>query len=115
MVQFDRRFGVGEKLRTGWPGYRAAWGCEGKEFDCLLTDKVFNLVTKERYNDKPTYDSVRGTLEMMCCMCLEKGIRKVAMPKLNSGLDWPSWMEVLKIIRQKFAGSGIEIMICMSE
>ena len=115
VVQFDRRFSIGEKLRTGWLGYRAAWEREGKEFDCLLTDRVFNLVTKERYNFKPTYDSVRGALELMRGICQEKGIRRVAMPRIASGLDRLSWPEVSKIIRDVFAGTDIEIMVCIPE
>ncbi len=32
---------------------------------CILTGRVFNLITKTRSNGKPTYDSLRASLKRM--------------------------------------------------
>ena len=115
MTEFNRRFGIGAQLKAEHPGYRAAWTAEGKIFDCIKTGRVFNLVTKERYNFKPTYDSVRGALELMRDMCRAEGIGKIAMPKIASGLDRLEWNRIAAIIREVFAHTGIEVMICIPE
>lgn len=114
-AQIDRRFGIGAKLMANWPVYLRDWDKDIKQYDCLQTGGVFNLVAKAHDNSVPTYDTLRGALEIMRCVCLEKGIKKVAMPKLTAGLDWPNWSEVSNIIQKKFAGMDIEIMVCMPE
>ena len=115
VTQFNKRFGIGNKLKESYPDYAAAWSQERKQYDCLLTGRVFNLVTKEKYNDHPTYDSVRGALEMMRGICETQGIKKVAMPKIASGLDRLQWDKVSGIIREVFGNTDIEIMVCIPE
>ena len=115
VTQFNKRFGIGNMLKKSYPDYAASWSQEGKQFDCLLTGRVFNLVTKEKYNDHPTYDSVRGALEMMRGICERQGVRKVAMPKIASGLDRLQWDKVSGIIREVFGNTDIEIMVCILE
>ena len=113
--QLNKRFGIGNILKESYPGYAAAWSQEEKQFDCLLTGRVFNLVTKEKYNYRPTYDSGRGALEMMRGICEAQGVRKVAMPKFASGLDRLQWDRVSGIIREVFGNTDIEIMVCIPE
>lgn len=115
VTQFNKRFGIGNKLKESYPDYAAAWSRERKQYDCLLTGRVFNLVTKEKYNYRPTYDSVRGALEMMRGICETQGIKKVAMPKIASGLDRLQWDKVSGIIREVFGNTDIEIMVCIPE
>ena len=113
VTEFDRRFGIGAALKAGYPKYRAVWQEEGRKSDCLLTGRVFNLVTKERYNYRPTYASVTGALEKMRDICKEQGIKKVAMPRIGSGLDRLKWDKVYGIIYGIFAGTGIEVLVCV--
>ena len=115
VTEFNRRFGIGKALKDNYPGYAAAWEDEEKKFDCLQTGRVFNLVTKARYNYRPTYDSVRGALEMMRECCEKQGIRKLAMPKIASGLDRLQWEKVSGIIQEVFRDMTIEIMVCIPE
>lgn len=80
---------------------------------CLACLDVLNLVTKVRYYEKPTMDTLRSALEDMRLYCCEKGIRKVAMPRIGCGLDLLKWEEVSALIQEVFKYSRIEIMVCI--
>lgn len=78
----------------------------------LLVDNVFNLVTKHRYFHKPTYDSLRTTLEDMREQCEDMNVEKVAMPKIGCGLDKLEWDQVYAMIVEIFEDTNIDILIC---
>lgn len=80
--------------------------------DALLVDNVFNLVTKNTRWDRPTYDSLRESLEMMKEYMCFLDITKIAMPKIGCGLDRLSWDEVYDIICEVFEGMDVDIVIC---
>ncbi len=73
---------------------------------------VLNLITKERYFQKPTYQSMRLALEVMKRICGEEEIYKIAMPIIGCGLDKLSWDKVAKIINDLFMDTDIEILVC---
>lgn len=85
----------------------------GNVGEALLIDNVFNLVTKSRYYNKPTYDSLRDALEDMCRQCEELDITKIAMPRIGCGLDKLEWVNVEEIVEEVFDGVDIEILICV--
>jgi len=78
----------------------------------LLVGNVFNLVTKVKHYNKPTYENLRSALEDMRRQCEELGIMKLAMPKIGCGLDRLDWDMVEAIIFDVFNGCDIEIIIC---
>lgn len=78
----------------------------------LLVDNVFNLVTKSRCFHKPTYDELYNTLVDMKEQCETFGIRKIAMPRIASGLDKLDWNQVKDVIEDVFNDCDIEILIC---
>ena len=80
--------------------------------DALLVDNVFNLVTKNTRWDRPTYESLRESLEMMKEYMTLLDITKIAMPKVGCGLDKLSWDNVYDIICEVFEDMDIEIVIC---
>ena len=75
-------------------------------------DKVFNLITKEKYWQKPTYKTMQGALEIMKMMATENGVKKIAMPIIGCGLDRLQWDKVSKIIQEVFEDTDIEILVC---
>jgi len=79
--------------------------------DCILTGKVFNLVTKKVYYNKPTYISLTRSLELMKEIVKDKNIKKIAMPKIGSGLDRLQWVKVEEIIKTIFKEMDIEIKV----
>jgi O-acetyl-ADP-ribose deacetylase (regulator of RNase III) len=98
-IEFNRKFSLRAKLsriRIGFP-------------DCILVDKVFNLITKEKYWHKPTYETMHKSLEKMKEICLEKDVKKIAMPKIGCGLDSLSWNHVKRTINDVFKDTDIQI------
>lgn len=78
----------------------------------LLVDNVFNLVTKARCFQKPTYDSLYETLCNMYEKCIDLNIDKLAMPLIGCGLDRLEWCNVLDMLDDVFCDSGIDVLIC---
>ena len=44
---------------------------------------IFNLVTKERYFQKPTYESLQSSLNNLRKLCEKLDVRVLAMPKIG--------------------------------
>ena len=108
---FDREYNMRFKLHRDYPipiGEKYA-----NVGSALLVDNVFNLVTKERYYQKPTYGSLEGTLINMRDQILEKGITKLAMPRIGCGLDRLEWDRVKELIECVFEDVDIDILICV--
>jgi len=109
-----RQMGVADLLRTQYPNplRRKSIGC------CLITylkdqDRyVFNLVTKERYFHKPTYANLRNSLLYLKISIRDMPIDKIAMPLIGCGLDGLEWGKVSEIIKETFADTDLEILIC---
>lgn len=74
--------------------------------------KVFNLVTKKKYNNKPTYNTIRQSLIDMKNYALVKNIDTIAIPHIGCGLDQLQWSEVSKIIKEVFNNTDIKIIVC---
>lgn len=77
----------------------------------LRVDNVFNLVTKERYFHKPTYECLEQCLTDMKKQMQDLEITKLAMPKIGCGLDKLEWSRVESIIKNVFADTEIEITV----
>ena len=103
---FDSVYNMRFKLFRKYPKYEYNGG------DALLVDNVFNLVTKQKCWHKPTYNSLRESLEMMKEYIDFIGVDKLAMPRIASGLDKLEWSKVYDIICEVFEDMNIEIVIC---
>ena len=104
---FDSVYNMRFKLFNGYPDYKYHGG------DALLIGNVFNLVTKERYWHKPTYETVKHALETMRGQMDFKSITKLAIPKIGCGLDRLSWDKVYEIICEVFEDVDVDIVVCM--
>ena len=112
-VEFNKRFDMRNKLQNEFPNFIEEYmHCYKLDGECILIDKVLNLVTKERYYWKPTYKFMRQALEMMKRVCIANDIHKVAMPKIGCGLDRLKWDKVSEIIKDIFKDADIEILVC---
>lgn len=103
---FDNVYNMKFKLYRNYPDYEYGGG------DALPVDNVFNLVTKHKCWHKPTYNSLRESLEMMREQMDFLGVTKLAMPKIASGLDRLEWNRVYDIICEVFEDTDVEIVIC---
>ena len=101
--------GVKKKLLEQYP---KQWQCRGY---CLFAEAdgvlAANLVTKERYFHKPTLETLRQSLEDLRGQALERGLKKLAMPKIGCGLDKLQWNDVREIIKDVFKDTEIEILV----
>ncbi|MDE6036180.1 MAG: macro domain-containing protein [Ruminococcus sp.] len=100
-LEFNKRFDMKKKLRNS-----------GQSGNCILIDRVFNLVTKKTWRNKPTMDSVIESLYGLKKQVTEKNIRKIAMPHIACGLDGLDWETVSEQVRNIFSDTDIEIMVC---
>ena len=113
-IQFQKRFGTKMQLIAQYPNYLSIWDTQfvGRG-DCILTDhRVFNLVTKRNYWEKPTYVSLYVALNEMKKLVIEHGVKKLAMPKIGCGLDLLEWRNVSGMIKAIFEDIDIEIVVC---
>ena len=111
-LEFNKRFNMKNILQTKYPDHVNGWHKYRYIGKCILEGRVLNLVTKERYFHKPTYESIENALSEMESMCRCHGIKKVAMPIIGCGLDRLQWDKVSKIIKDVFEDTDIEILVC---
>ncbi|WP_342554499.1 macro domain-containing protein [Paenibacillus sp. FSL R7-0652] len=79
---------------------------------CYAVGRTFNLVTKAKFSNKPTYLSLTQAVESMRDVCEQQGITHLAMPRIGCGLDRLKWEKVSVIIQDTFADMDIEIVVC---
>lgn len=95
-IEFQKRFRLRSKLLSEWSVSERKHPC------CIFTNRVFNLITKEKYWNKPMYESLRQTIiEMLEIITDDESIVKLAMPKIASGLDRLQWSKVLEILKEE--------------
>ena len=104
---FNSKYNMRFKLFNSHPNYVYRGG------DALLVDNVFNLVTKAKCFQKPTYESLTEALEMMRDKIISLKINNLAMPMIGCGLDRLQWLRVIKIIENVFMDTDINILICI--
>lgn len=114
-LEFNKRFDMKRKLKEGFPDFADYMNHYRIQGECILVDRILNLVTKQKYYHKPTYKSMRQALNAMKIVCVANNIKKVAMPKIGAGLDRLSWDKVSKIIKEVFDDTDIEILLCKIE
>mgnify|MGYP001795579593 CR=1 FL=1 len=68
-------------------------------------------VTKEKYWNKPTYSSLRSSLEAMRDHCNTHKVTKLSMPRIGCGLDGLQWNKVLELIKDVFRETDVKITV----
>ena len=101
-VQFKKRFNLNQLYQM-----------ELYVGQAVLIDRVFNLITKPLYWQKPTYDTLKTSLIEMRHIALRYDIEKIAMPAIGAGLDRLNWNKNREIIKDVFKDTDIEILVCM--
>ena len=80
------------------------WDSTGKRY-------IYNLVSKERFYDKPNLSTLSKTLEAMKIHASMNGVSTIAIPKLGCGLDQMNWQEVVKLLRDIFAYADLQLVV----
>ena len=63
---------------------------------------VYNLVTKKRYFNKPTYETLSLALQEMKNHMKENSVKYLCLPRIGCGLDRLVWTKVKEIIKKHF-------------
>ena len=110
-VLFKQEFGGIEELKAQHANVggvavlkRPATNEDGERF-------IYYLITKPRYFDKPTYETLSQSIEAMRNHAVAHGVKKLAMPELGCGLDGLDWGQVSCIVQTIFAGTGIQVTV----
>lgn len=112
-VEFDKRFNMRYKLFYEFPdGYINIMDHYHVEGECILIDRVLNIITKKRYYQKPSLSSMKEALVMTKEVCDGNNISKIAMPKIGCGLDKLHWEDVSALIKETFMDTNVEILVC---
>ena len=107
-VEFDKRYDMRNRLLK-----LAKEKPETLDEKSIEVENVFNLITKEKYWQKPSYKSLEESLlEMKEKLSKNKNIKKLVMPKIGCGLDRLSWDKVEPMVQELFKDLDIEIVVC---
>ena len=79
-------------------------------WDSLPRRYIYKLVTKEKYSDKPDLQTLATSLQSMQSHATMHGVSTIAIPKIGCGLDQMNWQDVVKLLREIFAYSDIQIV-----
>ena len=80
------------------------WDSTGKRY-------IYNLVTKERFFDKPNLSTLSKRLEAMKIHASTNGVSTIAISRLGCRLVQMNWQEVVKLLRDIFAYADVQIVI----
>ena len=61
---------------------------------------IYLSVTKKRFFQKPTYDSLRQSLEAMTSHANKHKVTRIRMPKAGCGLDRLGWHKVERLVKE---------------
>lgn len=91
--------------------------CKIGDFAYLEKDniKIYYLITKEKYYNKPTIETLKKTLLKLCEDCEKQNINTLFMPKLGCGLDKLNWKKVKSIIFEIFSPIKTKIIIVIKK
>lgn len=107
-VEFDKRYDMRNRLLK-----LAEEKPETLDEKCIEVENVFNLITKEKYWQKPSYKSLEESLlEMKEKLSKNKNIKKLVIPKIGCGVDRLSWDKVEPMVQEIFKDLDIEIVVC---
>lgn len=109
----QNKFSIREKapVLRPWEEKGFAFITSGNETSCHESNfNIINLVTKELYWHKPTYDTLKQSLisaqniifEEMNGLQNKSKIAQIVMPKIGCGLDRLDWSKVLNILLENF-------------
>lgn len=106
--EFNKRYNLTENLRK-----------DRNPTLCMRVNNVLNLVTKGKYWQKPTYDSLRKSLEYLHSIIVYPTkypngtmcAKTLVMPRIGCGLDKLQWKNVKKMIKEIFEDTDVAIEV----
>ena len=84
------------------------WDSIGKRY-------IYNLVTIERFCDKPNLSTLSKTLEAMKILASTKGVSTFVLLERGCGVDRINWQEMVKQLRYTFAYADVQSVVYTRE
>jgi O-acetyl-ADP-ribose deacetylase (regulator of RNase III) len=114
-VSADLKMGAGIALqfrrRYGRPPHNApVGGVIWQEVDASF-GFIFHLVTKERFWQKPTLETLWRCLQQLRAYVVEWELASLSLPLLGCGLDRLQWEEVRQLVWTALRNTGIHVTI----
>lgn len=109
--EFDRRYDVRRKLMQYQPNYMTYYKINNIKGDVIFVGSIANLITKQYYWHKPTYESLGEALGKLADICRSNNLETVAMPLIGCGLDKLSWSKVSPMIQDIFSNTNTNIIV----
>uniref|UniRef100_A0A3B3Y782 Macro domain-containing protein n=1 Tax=Poecilia mexicana TaxID=48701 RepID=A0A3B3Y782_9TELE len=72
---------------------------------------IYFLITKKKASQKPTYISLRQSLEAVKSHCLENNVKIISQPRIGCGLDELEWSKVSQILQDVFKQTDIALTV----
>ena len=72
---------------------------------------MYNLVTKGKCSEKLDLKTLDTTLQGIQSHAAMHGVSTIAIPKIGCGLDQINWQDVVKLLRDIFAYSDIQLVV----
>ena len=72
---------------------------------------LYHLATKQKYINKPTYSTLRASLERMRTHAESNSISRISMPCIGTGLDQLDWDKVKLLIQETFCTSPVQVVV----
>ena len=66
---------------------------------------------KDKHSDKPELQTLATAMQNMQALATTHGVLAIAIPKIGCGLDQMNWQDVVKLLRDIFAFSEIQIVV----
>ena len=116
VVQFNKLYDTKTKITEAVSKMRKEELGKIEVGDCVInkySDRVVcNLITKNVYYGKPTYDTLKKSLLNLKAFMIQNSYKYLGMPKIGCGLDKLQWEKVKLLINEVFGNTDIEIVVC---
>ena len=106
--------GIAVQFAKRWPDIRSGFaGSKPGSLHVHVSARgpIFNLITKERFDDKPSWEDFRNSVIALGNNMIELEMRTVAVPELGSGRDKLDLNKVIKTLREVLVEAGIGVIM----
>lgn len=112
--EFDKRFDLRNKLKERFKETKGRYkNPENNGYiGCVQTDRIFTLIFKKYSWDRASYFDLEESLKILKNICIEKDIKKIAMPLIACGVNCLDWRHVNRMVQSVFNDLDIEILVC---
>ena len=108
---FEMSAGIARSFKCKFP-YNFPESTNSPHFVQKVEDRFISYsVTNKRFFQKPTYDSLRQSLEAMTNHANKHNVTQISMPKAVCGLDRLEWYKVERLIKEICSQSFLTITV----